>query len=360
MNQSNLISKIETMTNFEVTESIDRVFKTERNSQANFILLLCEISERKLHIAMGYSSLMVYCVQHFQLTEFSAYRRMQIARVAKKFPALVEAIRGQKVSLTTAAMIAPKLKENSVAEQIGECSGKSKEQVKRILAVWEPKADVKESVRHLKASDKNDPISAHVFPAPGTNSDVTLNNFSGFFATPTVSEALPKAKEEVKPLSADRTCLRFSIKADTEEKLKRAQEISGANRLDDVLDLLLEAYLEKKDPSRREARREKRAEKKESRSEETAPRTATPRLKDKALARVGHQCSYVSADGNRCAERTRLELEHIKPRGRGGDNSEGNLTILCKSHNLYLAELHYGREKMRGFSGRRDPSLRSG
>ncbi|MGE0174591.1 MAG: HNH endonuclease [Oligoflexales bacterium] len=67
---------------------------------------------------------------------------------------------------------------------------------------------------------------------------------------------------------------------------------------------------------------------------------------DEVLARSAHQCTYVSPDGKRCQERRRLELEHIRPRGKGGDNTPSNITILCRSHNLYCATLHYGEKKI--------------
>jgi hypothetical protein len=350
-----LVSKIERMSNFEVSESIEKVFRRERHLQADFILLLNEISTRRLHVQMGYSSLMVYCVKHFHLTEFSAYKRMQIARASRTFPSLIDAIRTKKLSLTTAAMIAPKLKQERSEEQIQKCSGKSKEEVKKIIAGWEPKPDVKESIRHIHHRGEQAACTTSPFPAPGTNSSASLCNFSAFFSEGEKSDSESRTKEEVKPLSAERTCLRFSINPKTEEKLKRAQELLGSNRLEDLFDVALEALLERKDPVRRQARREKKAAVKPKPTEQMpvvtndSPKTITPKIKDKVLKQASHQCTYVSSDGQRCDEKRWLELEHIIPRGKGGDNSERNLTILCKAHNLYLAELHFGKEKVRTF-----------
>ncbi len=50
--------------------------------------------------------------------------------------------------------------------------------------------------------------------------------------------------------------------------------------------------------------------------------------------------------GRRCSERHRLEFHHVKPFGHDGDHSPKNILQICKAHNLYLAELDYGKEKM--------------
>ncbi len=49
----------------------------------------------------------------------------------------------------------------------------------------------------------------------------------------------------------------------------------------------------------------------------------------------------------RCTQRTGLEIDHIEPYGKGGPTSEGNLRVLCKSHNLLVAAREYGEAFMR-------------
>ena len=67
------------------------------------------------------------------------------------------------------------------------------------------------------------------------------------------------------------------------------------------------------------------------------------------LERDGNQCTYVSADGERCAGRDRLEFHHHRPFGRGGDHSPENLRLVCRTHNVYFAERDYGEEVMERF-----------
>ena len=62
--------------------------------------------------------------------------------------------------------------------------------------------------------------------------------------------------------------------------------------------------------------------------------------------RDGGQCTFVTRDGKRCPERHRLEYHHDNPYGRGGDRSANNIRLMCKCHNLYMAQLDFGKEKM--------------
>ncbi len=44
-----------------------------------------------------------------------------------------------------------------------------------------------------------------------------------------------------------------------------------------------------------------------------------------------------------------LQIEHCRPFALGGGNDEGNLCLLCRSHNLLRAEQVFGREKIQGY-----------
>jgi 5-methylcytosine-specific restriction endonuclease McrA len=56
------------------------------------------------------------------------------------------------------------------------------------------------------------------------------------------------------------------------------------------------------------------------------------------------RCTYSDALGRRCAETHRLELHHLRAFARGGEHTEGNLTLRCRAHNSLAAEQDFGRE----------------
>ena len=72
-------------------------------------------------------------------------------------------------------------------------------------------------------------------------------------------------------------------------------------------------------------------------------------LRDRVFARDGYRCVYC---GN-VFPAEQLSLDHVQPRMRGGDNSEGNLVTACHACNArkgslpawaFLAELPEERE----------------
>jgi len=63
-----------------------------------------------------------------------------------------------------------------------------------------------------------------------------------------------------------------------------------------------------------------------------------------AWTRDEGQCGFVSKDGRRCTERAFLEFHHIQPFALGGPATAENISLRCRRHNQYEAELVFGRE----------------
>jgi 5-methylcytosine-specific restriction endonuclease McrA len=62
------------------------------------------------------------------------------------------------------------------------------------------------------------------------------------------------------------------------------------------------------------------------------------------------QCAFESQRGKRCSERVFLEFHHIHPYARQGSSTVTNISLRCRRHNQYEAELEFGP---RGFADRR-------
>ena len=75
--------------------------------------------------------------------------------------------------------------------------------------------------------------------------------------------------------------------------------------------------------------------------------------------RAGGRCAFVDAGGRRGESRSRLEFHHRHPHGHGGDRTPGNISLLCRSHNRYLAEIDYGKTAIGRHRRRRRVSDRS-
>ncbi len=71
-------------------------------------------------------------------------------------------------------------------------------------------------------------------------------------------------------------------------------------------------------------------------------------MRERLLERADYQCEYIGPGGVLCTARTRLEVDHINPIGKGGSWGEENLRVFCRGHNLLAAAREFGEEFMRG------------
>lgn len=74
-------------------------------------------------------------------------------------------------------------------------------------------------------------------------------------------------------------------------------------------------------------------------------------VRDEVFARDGGRCTFISDNGKRCNSDWNLEIDHVIPFAKGGDNSPENLRLLCAEHNRLAAERVYGKDHMDKFYG---------
>lgn len=88
-------------------------------------------------------------------------------------------------------------------------------------------------------------------------------------------------------------------------------------------------------------------------AERPASRHISNAVKRAVWRRDGEQCAFVSAGGRKCIERNFLELHHIHPYALAGPATVGNISLRCRRHNQYEAELIFGpREPITVTDGR--------
>ncbi len=179
--------------------------------------------------------------------------------------------------------------------------------------------------------------------------------------------------------------IRFSAGKEFRAKLDRLAEVLGiegaARHMPEIIEQALDLALEKKDPQKKLERRQKRqaarsktpldeasppktrldeaagAKKREARSGSPLGAQASrlhpsryipSSVRERLLERADYQCEYMGPGGVRCTARTRLEIDHIDPIGKGGSHGEENLRVLCRGHNLLAAKREFGEAFMRG------------
>ncbi len=344
------MNDLRTLSDAELVESLRALEAQQRGTMAAIVGHLIEIEERRLHLRLGYSSLFDYCQRALGLSEDEAYRRMTVARLANKWPAIVDGLADGSLHLSGVTLLKPHLRADNCGELLEMARGASRRQLERRLAARFPQADSAEFLREQK----------------------------------------------VKPLSAERFALQLTIGEATRVRLERALDlmshVNPSRSLEAVLDRALGVLVQelertklaktklakREQPKVAEPRRGKAAELTASTTSADVPsaerdgapslaragaghsaehaanpgatRTrAIPRpIRRQVFERDGMLCSFVAENGERCGCRTRLELDHVEPWAVGGPSDSANLRVLCRAHNRLAAEEWFGKERIEG------------
>src|SRR5262245_62123137 len=96
----------------QLLTELQQLVTREKHTTAEVIRALMAVDARRLFLREGCSSLFTYCTQVLHLDEGAAYNRIEIARAARRVPALLEAIGDGSLTLSSARLLAPHLLDN--------------------------------------------------------------------------------------------------------------------------------------------------------------------------------------------------------------------------------------------------------
>src|SRR5262245_2925942 len=316
----------------------------DRITTADVLAHIAEVDERRLYAPAGYPSMYAYCVAELRLSEDAAARRIQVARIARRFPRVFEAIARGRLSVTTVGLLAPHLVEHTASELLTAAEHKSKVEIERMLAERFPKSDLLSWVAAMPASE---PASAGPAPAPARVDDSQVVAISGPARTEFVPERV-ECRARVSPLSARSYALQATIDPETQDYLRRAQELLGhqvpSGDVAQVLKLALKEFVIRRE--RRKFAATDRPCPPHPKATEN-PRHIPARIKRAVWKRDGGQCTFVSESWHRCEARSRLEFDHVLEVARGGEATVDGIRLLCRAHNQHAAERTFGAEFMR-------------
>src|SRR5436190_13046444 len=126
----------------ELVAQVARLAAGERSATAALIAHLAELYGRRLHERAGYSSLFTFCTEALRLSEYEAYDRMKAAKVARRYPLVLEMLASGTLTLTTTRLLAPHLTPANHRELFEAAAGMGKRQVQELLAQRFPEPDV--------------------------------------------------------------------------------------------------------------------------------------------------------------------------------------------------------------------------
>src|SRR5215208_2090266 len=110
----------------DLISKITELVHTERNSAADVIEHLVEIDRRRLHLNQACSSLTAYCIERLGYSEDESSKRVRIARLAGRFPQVLDELRTAAIHMTGLIMLAPYLDEANFDELVPRARHQSK------------------------------------------------------------------------------------------------------------------------------------------------------------------------------------------------------------------------------------------
>ena len=263
---------------------------------AELIGHLVELERRNLHLALGFRSLYGYCREVLHFSEGESYQRMQAAHAARRFPVIIPMLAEGLLHLAAVRLLAPFLDGEDHLALLGGAIHKSKREVEERLAGWFPNADVEASVRRI---------------------------------------------EGAWPLAPDRYEFRFTGDEETGALFREAQELLSHSIPNGSMAAIFKRGLELVVA---DARRKRHAA--TDRPGHPRPLTAGSRaipahVERAVFDRDDGRCTFVGTTGRRCEERRFLHYHHLKPWISGGEATVENITLRCRAHNQYEADVYF-------------------
>lgn len=154
-----VLFEIEHLTDADLLARVHDLTHHDHLATARFVAHLMEFDSRRLYVAEGFPSLFAYCTQVLHFSEYTAYRRIEAARVAARFPVVLERIADGSVHLTAVTLLAPHLTPENHLALLESARHRTRRQIESILA-------------HLTPGRER-PVRGYVVPLPPTGSMTT-------------------------------------------------------------------------------------------------------------------------------------------------------------------------------------------
>jgi hypothetical protein len=145
------------VSNEELEASLTGLLGAGARVEARIVAHLAEVEARRWHLLVGCSSLYEYCHKRLGLSDYEAFTRIAAARVARTFPIVFEMLERRALHLTAICEVRDFLTPENHRDVLEEVSGKTKLQVREVLARWFPQADLPNGMRKLPALDALSP-----------------------------------------------------------------------------------------------------------------------------------------------------------------------------------------------------------
>jgi hypothetical protein len=299
--------KLTDLSNDELIARASDICREANRLTARLIVHLVEVEERRLDLEAACTSMLDFCVRRLGMSRGVAYRRLNAARLVRRFPSLLERIERGELHLSTLVLLRPHLTEANVDEIAESVKGKSQREVEGLLARVAPS-------RAVRATPKKADVGAT--------------------HAPPVRVELP---------AEDRCGVRLTVSAALREKLERARDrMMHRNPTGDLtvvveraLDLLLdtlEAHPTGQTTPRVPA--------------EVAPsetcNVVRPARRE-VCAHASERCTFLADEGRRRPARLLVERDDVEPGAPGSNDDVTNNPLRFRAHERSSVERASGQ-----------------
>ncbi len=118
---------------------------------ADLLAHLAELDRRRLYADAGFDSMHAFCVRKLGMSDQAAFKRVRVARTARRFPAIFDAIAQRRLHLSGLVVLCPHLTDANHSDLLTEAFGKTRRELQKLVAARAPKPDVPTSIRRLPA-----------------------------------------------------------------------------------------------------------------------------------------------------------------------------------------------------------------
>ena len=123
-----------TLSDADLIAKLKRLVGMSVRATTELLRSLMEFDARRLYLGEGYPSLFAYCTQVLHYAEHAALNRIEVARAARRLPALLEHIADGRLHLTGARLLAPHLTDENADALLSAARHKSKREIEELIA----------------------------------------------------------------------------------------------------------------------------------------------------------------------------------------------------------------------------------
>ncbi|MBI5160341.1 MAG: hypothetical protein HY996_02850 [Micrococcales bacterium] len=307
----------------------------DNDNEADLLEVLAEVDERRLYLP-DHTSMFAFCTAELGFSEAVAENRITVARAGRRFPRVVAMRRSGAIHLSGLRLLSPHLTDDSADRLLSQATHKSKRQIEEIVACHAPKPPVADSIRKVPERRVAEPVAAE----PGPLFDAPR---------PTAPAAPPPPPPAVvAPLAPERYHVQLTASRELRDQIEQATALLRHRvpngDLATIFGLALGLLIDKVKKERFGVGRRPRSSKLPEGP--AKGRDIPDAIKRAVYERDGGQCTFVGPNGSRCPERGFIELDHLDGFARRHEHVASRITLRCRAHNGYAAEVMYGPELM--------------